>query len=68
MYQTIFEVVFDTRTVLVTMSESKAFNKADGVQDAWIVAKEINSEPHMETVYENTSVFREEYKLSKKGG
>ncbi len=57
----IFEVMSDTDTVLITASESKAYQKALLSHDPWIVEMVLNSDPHKEVVWNNLCDFRKEH-------
>ena len=59
----VFEVMNDTDTILITMSESKAYQKALEQNDPWIVAMVLDSYPHKEWVYSELSQFRREYNV-----
>lgn len=59
----IFEVISDTDTVLVSASESKAYQKALTVEHPWIVEMILNSDPHEELIWNQLCDFRKEYML-----
>jgi len=59
----VFEVMNDTDTVLITMSESKAYQKALEQNDPWIVAMVLDSYPIKQWVYNKLCDFRREYNV-----
>ena len=59
----VFEVMNDTDTVLITMSESKCYQKALEQNDPWIVAMVLDSLPHKEWVYDKLCDFKKEYNV-----
>jgi len=56
----VFQVMNDTDAVLVTMSESKCYQKAIEQNDPWIVAMVLDSYPHREKVWEDIELFKKE--------
>jgi len=59
----IFEVVEDTDTVYATRSESLAYERAVRCkkQPVWIVEMLLDTDPHVETVWDHLREFRKEY-------
>lgn len=59
----IFQVFSDTDAVIITRSESKAYQYALGDDLAWITASVLDSIPCDERVYESVEEFAKEFNV-----